>query len=156
MFRNNNTHTQTPTLFLDFDGVLHRGHAKPSSYLCKMPLLIQAIGAFNVKIIVSSSWRFQMTYTEIKMLFPHILRSKLDGMTGDAFIGPHARWNEITACVRDRNIANWRALDDSFFEFPKSCDELICCEGGKGLEATQVSEIQSWLGEFQLSEFHKK
>ena len=146
----------TPTIFLDFDGVLHPGHAEPSSYFCKMPFLTEAIGAFNVKIIVSSSWRFQMTYTEIKMLFPDILRSKLDGMTGDAFIGPHARWNEIKTCVRDRKIENWRALDDSFFEFPKSCDELICCEGGKGLEATQVSEIQSWLGEFQLSEFDKK
>jgi hypothetical protein len=136
----------TPTIFLDFDGVLHPGHADPSSYFCKMPLLIEAICAFNVKIIVSSSWRFQMTYSEIEMLFPDILKSKLDGTTGDAFIGPHARWNEISACVRDRNIANWRALDDSFFEFPKPCDELISCEGGKGLEAIQVTKLQRWLG----------
>jgi hypothetical protein len=138
--------TLTPTLFLDFDGVLHPSHAEPSSYFCKTPLLTEAIGLFNVKIIVSSSWRFQMTYTEIKKLFPDVLISKLDGTKGDAFIGPHARWNEITACVRDRNIANWRALDDSFFEFPKPCDELISCEGGKGLEAIQVTKLQRWLG----------
>ena len=135
-----------PTLFLDFDGVMHSGHAKPADYFCKMPLLVEAIGAANVKVIVSSSWRFQLTYEEIEDLFPDSIRSKLAGITGDAFIGRHARGTEIKTCVRDRKISNWRALDDIRFEFPSPCPELIGCEGSRGLEERQTAELQRWLG----------
>ena len=141
------TRTATcPTLFLDFDGVLHPGHAKPADYLCKMPLLVEAIGDSGVKIIISSSWRFQWTYEEIEALLPDSIRCKLVGITGDAFIGRHARWREIKTCVRDRKISNWRALDDSRFEFPNPCPELIWCEGSWGLGDSQVADIQRWLG----------
>ena len=141
------TRTATcPTLFLDFDGVLHPGHANPADYLCKMRMLVEAIGDSSVNIIISSSWRFQWTYEEIEALFPDSIRCKLAGITGDAFIGRHARWHEIKTCVRDRRISNWRALDDSRFEFPNPCPELIGCEGSRGLEGSQVAYIQKWLG----------
>lgn len=134
------------TLFLDFDGVLHASHAKPAEYFRKMPLLVEAIGDANVRIIVSSSWRFQSTYEEIESAFPQNIKGKLDGMTGDAFIGRHARWHEIQACVLTKRISNWRALDDSRFEFPNPCPELIWCEGSRGLQQSQIAEIQRWLG----------
>ncbi|MCF8160485.1 MAG: hypothetical protein K9J76_07265 [Polaromonas sp.] len=138
--------TSCPTLFLDFDGVLHPSHAKPANYFCNMPLLLDAIGNANVMIVVSSSWRFQSTYGEIECLFPRNIRGKLNGITGDAFIGRHARWHEIQSFVFARKISNWRALDDSRFEFPNHCPELIWCEGSRGLEQSQVSEIRTWLG----------
>jgi hypothetical protein len=111
-----------------------------------MPQLVNAIGSANVKIVISSSWRFQFTYEEIVSLFPQDIRDRLNGMTGDAFIGRHARWHEIQTFVRSRGMRNWRALDDSRFEFPNPCSELIGCEGSRGLEQSQVTEIQRWLG----------
>lgn len=135
-----------PTLFLDFDGVLHSGQAKPAEYFYKMPLLVEAIGDANIHIIISSSWRFQWTYEEIEGHFPENIRSKVAGMTGNAFIGRHARWTEIITYVRDKKISNWRAIDDSRFEFPNPCLELIWCEGSRGLEQSQVAEIRRWLG----------
>jgi hypothetical protein len=135
-----------PTLFLDFDGVLHSGQANPADYFCKMPLFVEAIGDAHIQIVISSSWRFQRNYEEIEGLFPDSIRSKLVGTTGDAFIGRHARWTEIKTYVRDRRISNWRALDDSRFEFPNPCSELIWCEGSRGLEQGQVTEIRGWLG----------
>jgi hypothetical protein len=71
------------------------GHAKPADFFCNMPLLLDAIGNANVMIVVSSSSRFQLAYTEIECLFPQEIRGKLNGITGDAFIGQHARWHEI-------------------------------------------------------------
>jgi hypothetical protein len=44
------------------------------------------------------------------------------GVTGPAHIGRHARWHEISAYRTANSIANWRALDDAFFEFPKDCE----------------------------------
>ena len=136
-----------PTLFLDFDGVLHPGHAKPADFIFKMPMFAEAIGSNDVRIIVSSSWRFQLTYNEIESRFPVSLRKKIDGVTGDAFVGRHARWQEIQACVRSRGISNWRALDDSRFEFPVGCTELIWCEGSRGIEQAQVVQIRTWLSQ---------
>ena len=83
--------------------------------------------------------------TNQSLLPPESIKSKIDGMTGGAIIGRHARWNEIKTYVLENKIANWRALDDSHFEFPNPCPELILCEGSRGLEQNQVAEIRLWL-----------
>ena len=37
------------------------------------------------------------------------------------------------------------ALDDAFFEFPKSREELIICDGGWGLQVAQCERLRRWL-----------
>jgi hypothetical protein len=60
--------------------------------------------------------------------------------------GRHARWNEIRAYREKHALLDWRALDDSAFEFPRNCAELILCNGAIGMEEAQVRLIREWLG----------
>lgn len=62
-----------------------------------------------------------------------------------AHIGRHARWHEISAYCTANSITNWRALDDAFFEFPKDCEQLIRCDGGRGLQDAQYESLRHWL-----------
>jgi hypothetical protein len=84
-----------PLLYLDFDGVLHPNFASPSTYFCYLPLLEQALEGTPVQLVVSSSWRFHMDHGHIRRQFPLGLRERLTGFTGEAHIGPKARWHEI-------------------------------------------------------------
>jgi len=46
--RLNASASASPTLFLDFDGVLHPGHCSPGDFLCHLPRLLEALGQANV------------------------------------------------------------------------------------------------------------
>lgn len=134
-----------PTLFLDFDGVLHPNHAEPGQLFGRAPLLADALQGCDVAIVISSSWRFQWDLQDLRARLPIGLQAKVIEATGPAHIGRHARWHEISAYCTAHGISNWRALDDAFFEFPKDCQTLIVCEGGRGLQAAQCESLKRWL-----------
>jgi hypothetical protein len=133
------------TLFLDFDGVVHPTVATPKQLFAQAPMLVEAIVRWQPRVVISSSWRFHFSLEEILSRLPQAIAVQVQGKTGEAHIGKHARWHEIqTYCARHR-IANWRALDDSAFEFPTDCQELIRCDGAIGLTALEVARLESWL-----------
>ncbi len=134
------------TLFLDFDGVLHPTLATPKQLFGLAHLLVEAVDRWNPQIVISSSWRFHFTRQEILSRLPSALATRVRGTTGDAYVGRHARWNEIQAYCRQHPIADWRALDDSAYEFPASCVHLIHCDGARGVMARQIDELNAWLG----------
>ena len=136
-----------PTLFLDFDGVLHPNLTPPPQRFSQLPLLVEAIGHSSVEIVISSSWRFEWSLARMKGFFPESLRPRIVGTTGPAHIGRHARWQEITRYCSEAAISNWRALDDARFEFPDPCEQLIACDGGRGLEHRQCEVLRLWLGD---------
>jgi len=136
-----------PVLFLDFDGVLHPNLATPEQRFVRLPLLANALGDSEVQIIVSSSWRFEWSLARLKALFPESIRTRLVGTTGPAHIGRHARWNEINACCTERRLTNWRALDDAYFEFPDPCEQLIRCEGSRGIGQAECVALAAWLSQ---------
>lgn len=111
----------------------------------RAPLLAQALEGLHVDIVVSSSWRFQWELPRLRELLPADLQAKVRGITGPAHVGRHARWHEINTYCAAQGVANWRALDDAFFEFPKDCEQLILCEGGRGLEGLQCERLRRWL-----------
>ncbi len=106
-------------------------------------LLAQALEGLHVDIVVSSSWRFQWELPHLRSLLPAALQVKVRGVTGPAYVGRHARWHEINAYCAAKGVTNWRALDDAFFEFPKDCEQLILCEGGRGLQAPQCESLSA-------------
>ncbi len=133
------------TLFLDFDGVLHPTLATPKQLFGLSNLLISPVERWQPNIVISSSWRFHFSREEILSRLPAVIAARVQGMTGEAHIGRHARWHEIQAyCLRHR-VADWRALDDSAHEFPPSCHELIRCDGAKGLNESVIGQLQAWL-----------
>ena len=131
-------------LFLDFDGVLHpTSHG--STLFSQMNLLEDALGNEACQIVISSSWRFHMDFAKLKGYFSTGVRERILRVTGEPYIGAYARFHEINAYVLEQGIADWRALDDAYWEFPKDCSQLIRCNPNTGLTASEVNRLQSWL-----------
>jgi len=133
-------------LFLDFDGVLHSTTSSPHLFFSKAESLSNLLRDNPCKIIISSSWRFHHEIESIKNFLPKPISHLIHGATGEAHIGKWPRYNEIMNYMIDQKIlADWRALDDSFLEFPKYCEELILCQGKEGLTHKQIVELSIWL-----------
>jgi hypothetical protein len=133
------------TLFLDFDGVLHPSLSAQGRYFERMDWLVRALDRAAVDVVISSSWRFHHAFGDLQRLLPVSLRPQVVGCTGPVLAGRHARWREITAYCATHRVREWRALDDSAFEFPAGCPELILCDGSRGLDERQVSTVRRWL-----------
>ena len=133
-------------LFLDFDGVLHSTTSSRELLFKKADALAALLANHPCNIVISSSWRFHYEFDEIKSFLPFEISQLISGTTGEAHIGKWPRYNEIKNYMIDQRIfADWRALDDSFLEFPKYCQELILCQGKEGLTEKQLLELSSWL-----------
>jgi len=138
--------TLIKTLFLDFDGVLHPTFPVERNRLALASLLVPPVERWQPRIVISSSWRFHFNQAEILARLPPQIARQVQGVTGDAHVGRYARWHEINNyCLRHR-IHDWRALDDSAFEFPPGCEELIRCDGARGVTEREVGELVRWLG----------
>jgi len=134
-------------LFLDFDGVLHPTSARGPGLLSKAPLL-EAIINEDCRIILSTSWRFQHSLEELCAKLPESVSLKVIGMTGAAYIGKHPRYYEIISYLSqlDHKPADWRALDDAYWEFPVGCPELIRCNPNTGITEREIDLLNHWLG----------
>lgn len=133
-------------LFLDFDGVLHPNLCAPEAWFTRSPLLEDALAHRELGIVISSSWRFQHSYRALVGRFSPALRPQFVGRTGEAFVGPHARYQEIRQWLAaNAPAADWRALDDSAFEFPNHCPQLIRCDGSVGVTPAELVRLQTWL-----------
>jgi hypothetical protein len=132
-------------LFLDFDGVLHSTTSSEEQLFNKLGLLVDILQENPCPIIISSSWRFHHDLPRLKAYLQPI--SKLiTGTTGEPFVGHFPRYNEIKAYLNQHEpFADWRALDDSFLEFPKPCPELILCHPKTGFDEPQKSTLLNWL-----------
>ena len=134
------------TLFLDFDGVLHPNFYPPHEAFSLATMLAEVLAGSSVQIVISSSWRFDRSLSELQRLLPKDLAVRVVGTTGAPYEGEFARWNEICETVRHHGIISWRILDDSKIEFPSAqCPELILCDGRIGLTKPQCAEIARWL-----------
>jgi hypothetical protein len=134
-------------LFLDFDGVLHNSTSSQELLFNKLGLLVDALQEKTCSIVISSSWRFHHDLDQLKKYMDPI-SELIIGTTGAAFVGRFPRYNEIKEYLRKNEpFANWRALDDSFLEFPKQCKELILCNSKSGLSDKQIKELTLWLNE---------
>lgn len=136
-----------PLLFLDFDGVLHPGSGLGESRLIHAKALEAALDGLDVRVVVSSSWRFHHPMDAILRDLPSRLAQRVVGATGQAHIGRWARFHEIKAWLAVHDpLADWRALDDAVLEFPKPCPQLIVCHPQEGFGPRQAQALARWLG----------
>lgn len=136
-------------LFLDFDGVLHPNHCDPDQWFRLLPTLSNCLleAPIACRIVISSSWRFHHDLRDLISRFPVLIQPRIIGATGDAHIGRHSRFHEIKAYLnRCSDRFDWRALDDSAWEFPDACSELVLCDGAQGLDDRVTEQIGTWLG----------
>ncbi len=80
-------------------------------------------------------------------MLPACLGARVAGITGEAYVGRHARYMEIRAYLQraEDPAPQWRALDDSRFEFPTDCGELIACDPNVGFSVKQAAALRKWL-----------
>ena len=133
-------------LFLDFDGVLHPTHFAGEAPFSRAALLEQTLSLFSPKIVVTSSWRFTHNLDKLQKTVPTCISSLIIGTTGHAVIGKHPRFTEIGNYLKAYEPVDWRALDDSYWEFPTPCPRLIRCNPNTGIGDKQILELEKWLG----------
>lgn len=139
-------------IYLDFDGVLHPSTTAGKALFCRASLLEAVFDnptdSLAVGIVISSSWRFTQSIKSLKAKLPSFLAQRVIDVTGPAVIGKHARYQEIIAHTRLNNeIVTWRALDDSYWEFPNHCPELIGCNPNTGIGPKEVAQLTNWLAD---------
>ena len=117
-------------LFLDFDGVLRRLTSDPSRFdkdcLDCFELLIRQCP--EVKIVISSTWRFAMSLAAIRKRFSPDVAEKIVGVTPEAPINSlHDRYKEICAYLKRPGVEAkcWIAIDDDPELYPQGAPVLL-------------------------------
>ena len=124
--------------------MLHPTLAQSSALFIHGTSLAEVLRPYPVNIVISSSWRFHFAKNELLARLPEELFDSVIGTTGNAHIGKFARWHEIHQYIKKHRVTDWRALDDSSFEFPLGCKELIACDGSIGVASPQLDLVSSW------------
>ena len=132
-------------IFLDFDGVLHPTHFAGESPFSRAALLEESFNLLSPKIVISSSWRFTHNLEKLQKTLPTFISSLIIDTTGAAVIGKHPRFTEIQNYLQSYGPADWKALDDSYWEFPNPCTRLIRCNPNTGIADRQILELNQWL-----------
>jgi len=133
-------------LFLDFDGVLHPTSAQPEEFFSRAWLLEDALAGAACGIVISSSWRHHHSFPDVVDRLPRTLQPLVIGSTGEPHVGAWPRYNEILRFLgADVSNVDWRALDDSWLEFPSGCAHLIACDPNVGVDTLQLTELRHWL-----------
>jgi len=133
-------------IYLDFDGVLHPTSPVTEGLFSRAHLLEPLFEDNLAGIVISSSWRFTHLLPALQAKLPDSLAKCVIDMTGDAMTGKHARYQEIIHHTKGLEPGTaWRALDDSYWEFPTGCKELIRCNPNTGIGPKEIALLRTWL-----------
>jgi HAD domain in Swiss Army Knife RNA repair proteins len=161
----------TPTLFVDYDGTLHRGrglldeHGKvsldseqpPFEYA---PLLASMLEPYpDVQLVLTTGWLDRIPLEQVLSYLPPALARRVVDTTqhikprfGDLKNGS-ARTYVIRSYVFSKRLAHWLALDDSVYgAFHLSTDfldlsrHLVLLDAQRGIGDVEVQlRIRQWL-----------
>ncbi|WP_299775761.1 HAD domain-containing protein [uncultured Tateyamaria sp.] len=127
-------------VFLDFDGVLHKG---TSETFVKLPLFEDFLRQHScVSVVISSSWR-NANQRYLERLFSDDIVDRLAGTTMPEGLLPR-RDQEIDCWVRVHRVTDFIALDDDASLFCPTWPKLFLTDGGKGLVPDDISALHNW------------
>lgn len=138
--------TTTPTLFLDFDGVLHPCTAGTFIYLDRIEAFLVAHP--EVEVVLSTSWREDQSLESLQELFSPAVRAQIVDVTPVLSPRPCIRQREIELWLHQHNRSRhpWAALDDDASLFSCHCPQLVLCNTVQGLRPAQLTELSAVLG----------
>lgn len=117
-------------IFLDFDGVLRRFtsplHKLESHLLSAFEQTVLAIP--HARIVITSSWKYDLSLDEIRSLFTEELRERIVGVTEDSVsLNGHYRQAEVMEYLEKSSVArrDWIAIDDSADLYPHDCNVIV-------------------------------
>ena len=139
--------TSRPSIFLDFDGVLHHANedlpdsvealrANPRLFQW-LPHLADALKPHpDIQIIVSSNWRRCFDDASLRLLLGG-LGSRFNGVVATM---EHSRAEEIWTEVHKRQLERWLAIDDhdSVHAAARRDQRFVACHPEEGLSSPSV------------------
>lgn len=162
---------QTPTLFLDFDGTLHAGHAlidgenqvsldsgRPLFEFA--PLLVSMLAPYpEVEIVLTTSWLRTLSLDEVVAYLQPELAHRVVATTKDIKprLGDLRSGTDRTAAIAsyayDKGLRNWLAIDDSVhgaYKFGREPGELlhhfVLLDAERGISDGRAQRlIRAWL-----------
>ncbi|PAJ78286.1 HAD domain-containing protein [Burkholderia ubonensis] len=163
----------TPTLFVDFDGTLHRGHALLDAsgqvYLDTgnplfefAPLLVEILAPYpSVEIVLTTSWLQKIPADNVIEYLPPELARRVVGTTKDIkprlsyVLNGAERTYIVTSYVYGKRLKNWMAIDDSVYgayHFGREPGELVkhflLLDSALGIsDKTAQQKLLEWLTE---------
>lgn len=163
----------TPTLFVDYDGTLHRGHAlldhngdvlldSGQPLFEYAPLLAEMLGPYpDVQIVLTTSWLDTLPLDQVVSYLPAALARRVVGTTRGIkarfgyLMDGSARTYVIRSYVFEKRLKNWLALDDSVYgafhlstDFLDLSQHLVLLDAQRGIGDAQVQQrIRTWLVE---------
>lgn len=131
-------------LFLDFDGVLHPVDPELLGLerFCWLPILHQLLaGHDDVQLVVHSTWRYEYTDTELRVLL---------GPLGTKFVGGAPRGPREqaieTVLQANKRVLHHLVLDDASGEFSGTTVNLLLLDSQLGISDDRAqAEISAWL-----------
>jgi HAD domain in Swiss Army Knife RNA repair proteins len=137
-------------VFLDFDGVMHPVGCDPERHFCQRDLFEEVMREHpDVRIVISSTWRQAYPMAELKRLFSPDIAQRIIGKTPthEDESEEHIRYREIGQVLQNPKVAGarWIAIDDSDFEFPDGCPNLLLCSGERGFDAEASRQLRARL-----------
>lgn len=139
-------------LFVDFDGVLHP-RAPGKGLFSNLARLEAVLRDFKfVEVVITSTWREDMTFDQLQELFSPDIRTRIIGTTPvveiDFPAGPAgSRQEEILLFLEQGNYKDhsWLALDDEERLFQPDCPNLIKCHTQIGFDTATENELRKRL-----------
>jgi hypothetical protein len=149
-----------PVLFLDFDGVLHRGDSydtpdgvvssAPGNQLFEfVPILDELLRPYpKIRIVLSTDWcvRFGLERSSDRLQAEN-LRNRIIGSTYSPGIDDPKVWRQrsrgtqVLRYVRHHGLTSWLAVDDRRDGLRGHLDRLVHCQSEIGLGDPEVIEI---------------
>lgn len=158
---------QRQVLFLDIDGVLHRGNSyiEGSCVVSSapgrielfeyLPLLDSLLGSYpDVEVVLSSDWSYRFGIEHTLNMLPHsLLRAKVTAATyqgcENELLWPKlSRGAQVLDYIRRHSLKRWLAVDDRHDGFESCRDRLVHCQTEAGLgDPAVVEQFRSRLHE---------
>ncbi|MDR3099873.1 MAG: helix-turn-helix domain-containing protein [Paraburkholderia sp.] len=158
----------TPTLFVDFDGTLHPGHAyiddKGQITLDSarplfefVPILAEILQPYPaVEIILTTSWLQRLPTEQVIAYLPPNLARRVVGTTRDMkprfsyLRNGSGRTDVIGSYALGKGLRNWLALDDSVFDAylfgPELAGNFVLLDSALGISDERALErLRQWL-----------
>jgi hypothetical protein len=132
----------SPTIFLSFDGTLHRHNFESFDAIPKLELLIEQHP--NIQIVITSDWRLVSDAEILKGVLGDAVWCRVIGTTPTINDGI-SRQFEIQQIVNTYGLTNYVAIDDRAKLFDANCHFLLKTDDGTGLTNDDFVALKQWL-----------
>lgn len=126
-------------VFYDIDGVCHPGESESLSKIVFLEELCRRVE--NVRLVMSSTWRYSIDWSYYESKFPPTIRKRTIGFTPIVKASSYRREAEVMAFVNAFQVTKFLCLDDQSKLFQPNWRHLYVVNGSEGLTAEDMENI---------------